>query len=278
MNNPTLKRGSSLHDDNERLQLAMAELGHPVDIDGHFGPGLEREVRAFQASSGLPSDGVVDAATWRALAARSHYGRPLEVDVSPLTGFRGDIGWIHRWEGHAGRPYWPGGASGVTLDPGLDLGHAPLALVEEAFGSRLSAIEMGAIRRVSANGDQPGKRGDAAKAALDADPILQTIRVLRTTATEVLPMIAKPYWATLCRRFETLGGPSTPGAVQTAMLSLGYNRGAGNRALGELTEPLARGDWLAAADSIGAMQQEHQLPGIRKRRRAEAELIRSSLR
>ena len=48
-----------------------------------------------------------------------------EVSVRERPGlgsFRGRVGFLLRWEGHYGHPYWPGGRSGVTLDPGCDLG------------------------------------------------------------------------------------------------------------------------------------------------------------
>lgn len=42
------------------LQLRLEELGFdPGGIDGSFGPGTERAVRAFQGLNGLTVDGVV---------------------------------------------------------------------------------------------------------------------------------------------------------------------------------------------------------------------------
>jgi peptidoglycan hydrolase-like protein with peptidoglycan-binding domain len=272
MRNPIIKRGCRDHDDIERLQLALHDAGFDVDFDGMFGPGVERAVRAFQEAKGLKVDSVVAEKTWGALAQCSKYGRPLELDLSEtLPGFRGDMAWIHRWEGHAGKPYWPGAASGVTLDPGLDLGHAAPELIAKAFGSRLSSDQLAAVHKVL------GIRGEEAKSALKETPGLDSIRVLRTTATEIFPFVAQPYWRTLCKRFESLVEPSTSSAVQTAMLSLGYNRGAHNKALAILKEPIANGQWQEVGKIIGAMQQDHSLDGIRRRRRAEGELIISAL-
>ena len=61
------------------------------------------------------------------------------------------------------------------------------------------------------------------------------------------------------------------------MLSISYNRGAGNRALGVVGEPIENKDWAKVADTIASMQQDHKLEGIRKRRRMEGELIRTEL-
>ncbi|MEM7587182.1 MAG: peptidoglycan-binding protein [Acidobacteriota bacterium] len=272
MQNPTIERGSNLHDDIERLQLALCDAGFEVDIDAQFGPGVKRVVCEFQKAKGLEPDGVVAEKTWAALAKSSQYGRPLKLDVAEnLPGFRGDLTWIHRWEGHAGKPYWPGGASGVTLDPGLDLGHADPELVEGAFGSHLSTDQKAAVRAVL------GKRGEEAKAALGANRVLQTIRILRTMANQAFPYVARPYWRSLGKRFETLPQDSTPAQVHTAMLSLAYNRGAGNKALKALQQPIAVGDWRLLGELIADMQQDHSLQGIRRRRRAEGELILSAL-
>ena len=271
MSNPTLKRGSQHRVDIERVQLALNDLGFNVDLDGHFGPGLEKALCELQEAEGLTPDGVVGDKTWEILADKSPHACPIELDTSGLGGFRGDLHWLHQWEGHAGKPYWPKGKSGVTLDPGLDLGHADPMLVEKVCGPVLSEAGMTALRSVL------GKKGEDAQKVLDETPDLASIRILRTTAARLLPQVAQPYWSQLCKSFEALASPSTPASVQTAMLSLGYNRGTANRDLEALKEPIGRGDWQTVADLIGNMQQDHKLEGIRKRRRAEGDLIRAAL-
>jgi peptidoglycan hydrolase-like protein with peptidoglycan-binding domain len=53
------------------VQYALARLGLPVgSVDGKFGPGTERAVKAFQAQASLPQTGVVDQATLGALDAK----------------------------------------------------------------------------------------------------------------------------------------------------------------------------------------------------------------
>ena len=122
-----------------------------------------------------------------------------------------------------------------------------------------------------------GKRGAEAEAALRADPVLQGIRISAEQANRLMPHAARPYWGAVSQRLPALRIPAAPPSVQTALLSLAYNRGAGNEALGVLAGPLARGDWKEAAGLIGHMQQDHEAAGVRERRRWEADLIRAEL-
>ncbi|MFO0600931.1 MAG: peptidoglycan-binding domain-containing protein [Myxococcaceae bacterium] len=71
------------------VQYALARLGVPVGtVDGKFGPGTERAVKAFQTSAGLPSTGIVDAATLGALDAKAaalDLRTPAEKSGDPLA-------------------------------------------------------------------------------------------------------------------------------------------------------------------------------------------------
>ncbi|MBL8917092.1 MAG: peptidoglycan-binding protein [Archangium sp.] len=66
-----LARGTN-GDRASAVQYALARLGVNVGtVDGKFGPGTERAVKSFQTNVGLPSTGVVDAATLAALDAKA---------------------------------------------------------------------------------------------------------------------------------------------------------------------------------------------------------------
>lgn len=65
---PILRRGSR-GDAVVDLQELLREKGCPLTIDGDFGPATDTVVRQFQANNGLVADGIVGAATWKALLA-----------------------------------------------------------------------------------------------------------------------------------------------------------------------------------------------------------------
>ena len=272
MENPKLEKGSKQRNDIERLQLALCDYGLEVNVDAHFGPDVEQKVKTFQETLSLEIDGIVGAQTWSRLAMFSKYGTPPELELEThLPGFSGDLHWIHRHEGHHGRPYWPGGCSGVTLDPGLDLGHSSAELVSKLCREILPEDQWKAVEGVI------GKRGETAKEALEGDPRLMEIRILRCTAIQLLPRIARSYWEGTRTRFLGLDAPETPPEVHTAMLSLTYNRGAKNEQLGSLEEPIKKKDWPKVGALIGRMQQDHELQGVRQRRKEEGKLILDAL-
>lgn len=255
------------------LQLGLAQAGHSVSTDGKFGSGTKDAVKAFQRGQGINERGIVDKPTWAALARHLHaaIGLAQEETQKLLNGFAGDLDWVHEREGHRGTAYWPGGASGVTLDPGVDLGHVDSALIDRLYGPLLSADQCLAAKKCL------GLKGDTAKAALSADPILETIRIKREDAARLMPFAAEFYWKKIAARFPLVSTPGTLASVQTVFLSLAYNRGAGNSDLDQLKSSLDRAEWAVVADRVGAMQQDHELEGIRVRRRDEANLIRAEL-
>lgn len=53
------------------LQLQLRALGHPVTVDGRYGPRTTAAVTTFQRSAHLRPDGVTGRATWRALLTRT---------------------------------------------------------------------------------------------------------------------------------------------------------------------------------------------------------------
>ena len=62
----TLKKGM-IGDDVRTMQEQVAAAGISVWVDGSFGDGTTKAVRAFQTKAGIDPTGIVDTATWAAL-------------------------------------------------------------------------------------------------------------------------------------------------------------------------------------------------------------------
>lgn len=272
MANPILQRGSKFRDAVARLQLALQGAGFSVKIDGAYGRGTENAVKEFQTEHDLEADGIVGDATWQALAAsaQGEDDDPLESSEL-LPGFSGDVGWIYRWQNHAGGPYWPGGgAVGVHLDPGLDLGHVAIDTLRDAYREHLDDDAWKAVEAAV------GVRGDAAQELLRNDRRLRGIRMGRDTAETAFPHVADPVWRALVRRFPSLTRESTPPGVQTSFLSLAIDHGPTAGALEPLRRLLADRDWSALADAVDTMDQFHRLESTQARRHEEAQQIRQA--
>jgi len=271
------RQSPHLRDEVKQLQQILQNLGFSIgNIDGMFGQGTEDIVKTFQGNHDLTADGIVGSGTWEAL--ENAEDRDVSDDEtktsdgsSVLKNFRGDPGWVHAREGHNGKPYWPGGASGVTFDPGMDLGHAKASLIEELYEPLITSEQMAAVKKVF------GIKGEDAKKTLADSPVVMSIRISSSQADGIFPYAAEPYWDGIVRNFPTLVNDDTLASVQTVMLSLSYNRGANNKGLNILREPIEAKNWSKVADLIGEMQQDHKLAGIRKRRRLEADYIRKEL-
>ncbi|WP_062213547.1 peptidoglycan-binding protein [Streptomyces sp. NBRC 109706] len=57
-------------DTGEAVRAAQRQLvkhGHPIEVDGSFGPLTTEATRAFQRASGLTADAIIGQQTWRAL-------------------------------------------------------------------------------------------------------------------------------------------------------------------------------------------------------------------
>lgn len=258
----------------QHLQRSLKLIGIELKADGYFGVSTQDAVKKLQQENALIASGEVDDKTWQLIENKLTGNVKLPEIVTPkettqnlLQSFRGDLAWIHTREGHAGKAYWPGGHSGVTLDPGFDLGQQSKDELNKHYENILNTTQLNACLNCI------GLKGRQAKSHLNNAIDLIGIRISKGQALQIFPVIVHPYWVAICKRFPQLSQDTTPHSVQTALLSLAFNRGANNRALDTLSTSLVQGNWQACADLIANMQQNHELEGIRRRRRMEAALI-----
>ena len=84
-----VRRGMSGHD-VKVLQDFLKRVGHKVTVDGEFGGGTVRAVKAFEQVNGLPVDGLVDANDIAVLRGRADAGRKATAAQAPLKLAPGD--------------------------------------------------------------------------------------------------------------------------------------------------------------------------------------------
>jgi hypothetical protein len=66
----TIRKGSNGADVRECQQL-LTDAGYATTVDGVFGSGTEKQVKAFQSANRLAADGIVGDKTWEALEGGS---------------------------------------------------------------------------------------------------------------------------------------------------------------------------------------------------------------
>ncbi len=104
------------------MRLLQRRLG--ITVDGIFGPGTQRAVKAFQRRRGLTADGIVGPATWAALGhAAHHHGPQALARASPAApaACRSACGASsRRATASPSKPYKYGGGHGQWNDSGYD--------------------------------------------------------------------------------------------------------------------------------------------------------------
>jgi hypothetical protein len=175
------------------------------------------------------------------------------------------------------RPTWPGGASGVTIGIGYDLGYTPRerflgdwASLEDPIRERLAAVI--GIKGYTASGKVSG---------------LRDIRIPWDVALSVFDARTVPYWIE-----QTLkafpGANKLPADAFGALVSLVFNRGPATAGKNReemaaimhlLADGVQAGDLAKIAAQLRTMKRIWQgkgLPGLIRRREAEAQLVESA--
>jgi GH24 family phage-related lysozyme (muramidase) len=174
---------------------------------------------------------------------------------------------------------WPGGASGVTIGIGYDLGYVTVDQFESDWGERLQPEVRGRLK------DAVGLRALRAK---NRAPDLDDIRIRRIPSEEVFKERTIPLYTVRARQAFP-GFDDMPIDVQGALVSLVYNRGASmvddspedrRREMRAVRDAVEEEDLQEIADQIRAMKRlwvGKGLDGLLRRRDAEAALVESAI-
>ena len=170
---------------------------------------------------------------------------------------------------------WPGGASGITIGYGYDLGQVKAERFVADWGDVLPVAQLERLKAVI------GLGGEKAKAAAPglADIMIGKDVSLKVFLTRTVPEYQKQTEAAFP------GLDRLPADAQGALVSLVYNRGPkmeGDRRkeMRAIRDAVGKGDLKEIAAQLRAMKRlwEGQgLPGLLKRRDAEAVLVESCI-
>jgi len=243
-------------------------------------------IAAIQSRLGLPADGIIGPVTLSAIERllERETGRP--TDVPRLTCSITGLEWIVKFEISSEayynkklkHPAWPGGASGVTIGIGYDLGYGSAAQMRRDWGGRISDVDLKTLEKVCR---LKGKDAQA-KMALQS---IRAVTVPLESASQVFYLASLPDYATKCLKAYP-GVAKLPADAQSALLSLVFNRGTSKsgstrREMKAITQLIENKDLDGISDQVLSMKRLWEgkgLDGLLSRRDREASLIRKSKR
>lgn len=173
------------------------------------------------------------------------------------------------------RPTWPGGASGVTIGIGYDLGYTGAL----RFAADWAALQRGVMSRLSR---VIGLRGQAAKSVL---PPLRDIVIPWEVALDVFRISSIGYWEGMTRHAFP-GIERLPEDAYGALVGLTFNRGTSmagerRREMREIRNALRTENPLPriaqALRDMKRLWRGKGLDGLIARREAEAKLVERAL-
>ena len=193
--------------------------------------------------------------------------------MAPLSPKARDL--IFEFEGVDQPSEFPGGASGITIGYGYDLGQEPADDFHADWTQYLAAADLALLNGVL------GLQGAAAQAKAAS---LNSIHIKESDSQAVFLERSVPKYQGLTEEAFP-GVDALPADAQGALLSLVYNRGTSMNGdsrseMRAIRDAVPAGDLQKIADQLRAMKRlwvGKGLDGLLKRRDAEADLVESSI-
>jgi len=241
-------------------------------------------IKAIQKRLGVKADGIIGPATLTAaenLLSKAHGAPPKPIEHVMKITEKGldliidfEIGSKAYYNRSLQSPVWPGGASGVTIGIGYDLGFHSVSQIEKDWKGKIDDVNLAELQSVAKLTKQ------AAKAKI---PSLKHISVPFSAAHEVFLTSVISNWAKrTAKAFPDIN--TLPADAQSMLLSLVFNRGpkmSGSRRIEmrEIRTLIPSGNLEAIADQFRLMKRlwvGKGLPGLLKRRDKEAKVIENA--
>lgn len=232
-----------------------------LEVDGIIGPATLTAIedRLFDASDRLNeaysltiSRAGMEQLVQHEIVSKSYYNRFLK------------------------QPIWPGGASGVTIGIGYDLGYNRVSRIQRDWRGKVTDADLEKLKNVS------GLKGDAAEKELNR---LQAINIPFDNANYVFSKSTLPRYAASTRKAYP-GIEKLFADAQAALLSLVYNRGtsmSGSRRkeMAAIRALVLQQDYAGITQEIRNMKRlwtDRGLSGLLQRRDDEADLLSNANR
>jgi hypothetical protein len=250
--------------------------------------GRENIIKKIQSALGLVADGIDGPKTWNTIAEKlgvvleeeQHTNNTITQSALDLI-INYEIGNKIYYNSYLKKPTYPGGASGVTIGIGYDLGYNTGEQFEKDWKHLLDNNTFNRLVKCL------GFKGASAKSKINS---LSDISIPWSTALDVFVNSTLPRFITLTQRTFPGYGKLCPDAFG-ALVSIVFNRGSSlsgssrsemldiHKALrGEIKVDDIH-DYIASkVISMKRLWVGKKLDGLLRRRDAEAELIKSCVK
>lgn len=241
---------------------------------------IVNRIKALQRRLGLKDDGIIGAETLSAIerllpkdtAVPTYNLICSRLGLSKLITFEiSSEAYYQRFLQH---PIWPGGASGITIGIGYDLGYHKAAQVRKDWQHQIADKDLNKLLSVT------GLKAEDAQKALRR---VSTVKIPLVNAQLVFHSAILPRFAADTRKAFP-GVETLPADAQAALLSLVFNRGtqitgSRRREMAAIRPLVVAVDLAGIATQIRAMKrlwENTTLTGLVTRREEEAILVEQS--